>query len=487
MVYSLVRETHDSVLEVNSTGGQIPTRIRHSFSYSDGFGREIQKKIQAEPGNLDNGIFANPRWVGSGWVVLNNKGKPVKKYEPFFSDTSQFEFAKKVGVSSTLFYDPLERVVATLHPNHTYEKVVFDTWRQEIWDVNDTVLQTDPKDDAYVKGFFERIPDSEYLKTWYEGRKNGQKGLEEQDAAQKTSLHANTPTISYFDSLGRIFLTAADNGKDINGNEVIFKTHVELDIEGNQREVKDALDRKVMVYDYDMLKNPIKHASMDAGERWSLNNVVGKPIYNWDSLDHTIHTGYDELHRPITIHLTDGAGMVKMVERMVYGEAIGTSFNHRGKIYQHYDGAGLVTNNHYDFKGNLLSASRQLSSVYNETLDWSNNAILGLESEIFTAATEYDALNRPVKQFAPHNGGITHFVYNEAGLLEQVEAKLPNGESFTTILEDINYDSKGQRTFIRYGNSVETIYDYDKETFKSNSIADSERLYQGSTKPILYI
>ena len=35
-------------------------------------------------------------------------------------------------------YDPAERVVATLHPNHTYEKVVFDPWQQTTYDVNDT-------------------------------------------------------------------------------------------------------------------------------------------------------------------------------------------------------------------------------------------------------------------------------------------------------------------------------------------------------------
>jgi hypothetical protein len=27
-----------------------------------------------------------PRWVGSGWTVFNNKGKPVRQYEPFFTD-----------------------------------------------------------------------------------------------------------------------------------------------------------------------------------------------------------------------------------------------------------------------------------------------------------------------------------------------------------------------------------------------------------------
>ena len=28
------------------------TKVQHSFSYSDGFGREVQKKVQAEPGPI---------------------------------------------------------------------------------------------------------------------------------------------------------------------------------------------------------------------------------------------------------------------------------------------------------------------------------------------------------------------------------------------------------------------------------------------------
>ncbi|MGF1571427.1 MAG: hypothetical protein ACFCVD_25690 [Nodosilinea sp.] len=50
-----------------------------------------------------------------------------------------------------LFYDPLERVVVMLHPNHTYEKVVFDPWQQATtWAVNDTVLQANPETDLNV-------------------------------------------------------------------------------------------------------------------------------------------------------------------------------------------------------------------------------------------------------------------------------------------------------------------------------------------------
>ena len=77
--------------------------------------------------------------MGTGAKVYNNKGKPIRQYEPFFSADPRLRVSNVWGVSRTLFYDPVERVVATLHPNHTYEKVVFDPWRQATYDVNDTV------------------------------------------------------------------------------------------------------------------------------------------------------------------------------------------------------------------------------------------------------------------------------------------------------------------------------------------------------------
>ena len=121
----------------------------------------------------------SPRWVGSGWTVFNNKGKPVRQYEPFFSDTHRFEFelVTDIGVSPVLFYDPVERVVATLHPNHTYEKVVFDPWQQTTWDVNDTVAaaatqtgdpRTDPDIAGYVREYFKTQPAT--WQTWHAQR-----------------------------------------------------------------------------------------------------------------------------------------------------------------------------------------------------------------------------------------------------------------------------------------------------------------------------
>jgi len=127
---TLARETHVSDLIDEQT-----SKIQIGFGYSDGFGRETQKKVQAEPGPVvDGGPVINPRWVGNGWTIFNNKGKPVRQYEPFFSQLHtqghQFEYGVIVGVSPILCYDPVERIVATIHPNHTYDKVVFDPWHQ---------------------------------------------------------------------------------------------------------------------------------------------------------------------------------------------------------------------------------------------------------------------------------------------------------------------------------------------------------------------
>src|SRR5262249_37199433 len=181
VVYTLVRETHDADLPPGQK-----TKIQHSLSYSDGFGREIQKKIQAEPGPLvPGGPAVNPRWVGSGWTIFNNKGKPVRQYEPFFSDTHRFERSKIHGVGSVMLHASVEPVVATLVPDTSYEKVVFVPWQQATEDVNDTVLKSVPALDPDVGDLFARLPSEEYLPTWYERRKTGALGAAEKAAADK--------------------------------------------------------------------------------------------------------------------------------------------------------------------------------------------------------------------------------------------------------------------------------------------------------------
>jgi RHS repeat-associated protein len=472
---TIARETH--VGDV-AAGQQSIVQLR--FSYSDGLGREIEKKVQTEAGPVDltnpQAPVVDPRWVGSGWTILNNKGKPVRQYEPFFSATHDFEFANKVGVSSTRFYDPLERLIAALHPNHTWEKVVFDSWQQKTWDVNDTV-KLDPKTDPDVGDLFSLLPESDYLPTWYQLRTDpaltagafpdADVRSAELDAANKTAVHNDTPTALLFDVLERPFLSLTHNRFQKNGATVdeFYSTRTELDIESNQLSATDALGRTVIRYDYGMLKDRAHQASMEAGERWMLNDVTGKPLYGWDSRSHRFRTAYDLIQRPTDSFLRDDASNEILVTSHIYGESRPNpeANNLRGKMVELHDQAGVLKIDAYDFKGNLLTSRRQLLQNYKEASDWSQSP--AFEEETFTCSTTYDALNRPALITTPDNS-IQRLTFNEANLLEKLDVQLRGANDWTLFITNIGYNAKGLRELIGYGNGASTTYDYDPQTFR---------------------
>ena len=536
---ALARETHH-----HDTGGA-QTRIQVSFSYSDGFQREIQTKNQAEagyapqrqpdlllpsgdtsPGDLIGDEDGRPvqgytpyRWAGTGRTVFNNKGKRVKQYEPFFSATHLYEPEQEMtdtGVSPVLFYDPVGRVIATLHPNHTYEKVVLDPWRQETWDVNDTVLENprrDPDIAGYVGEYFKT--QSASWQTWYAQRQGGALGWQEQDAAVKAAAHAGTPSAAYFDSLGRPFLTVACNRFQRSGTVVQeqYPTRVELDIQGNKRAVRDAVlqdgdagERIVMHYDYsmagpgeggeDIAANLIYQVSMEAGERWTLSDVTGNPIRAWDSRGHTFRTEYDPLRRPLRVFVTGAnpadPGRELLTERLVYGEQHLEKLQRNlcGQLYIHFDQAGTVASDRYDFKGNPVRSARRIAVEYKQAFSWDaadaalpadakdefDPALLEaaiapvLESDIFKTTSEFDALNRPLTVTTPDNS-VYRPAFNEANLLERVDVQLRgailNGEpDWTPFVTNIDYNARGQRILMEHGSGAETSYKYDPLTFR---------------------
>src|SRR3954452_22183091 len=71
---------------------------------------------------------------------------------------------------------------------------------------------------------------------WYAERAGGALGKRERDAARKAAVHASTPAVACFDTLGRPFLTVAHNRflQDGAAVEERLATHVVTDVEGNQ-------------------------------------------------------------------------------------------------------------------------------------------------------------------------------------------------------------------------------------------------------------
>ncbi len=481
VVYTLARETHVHI--EHSTGED--SNIQHSFVYSDGFGREVQTKIQAEPGpvyDTDGNIAANnadPRWVGTGTIVYNNKGKPVQQYEPFFS-INHFYGIEQHGVSPTIFYDPLERVICTLHPNHTYEKVFFDPWRQKTWDANDTIrlnLLSDNDVKGYVADYFQQKYGTSPPQTWYEERINGS-DVAEKEAAQKTEPHADTPTIAHLDTLGRTFLTIQDNGPR---NEDKYHTHVTLDIEGNDKIIKDPRKIDAFEHTFDMAGRKLKVDSKDAGVRLNLPDITGEnPWYVWDDNDNDneIKTEYDELRRPVRIWVKKD-GVTRLVNHTQYGDEAGivdAQRHHlRGQVYRVYDDAGEVINPDYDFKGNILTVQRRLLQDYKLQVDWNSATFPAFETDSvgdpvsYSAENEYDALNRITESIAP-DGSVHKPIYNKANFLETVKVRLSGETDDRGIVTNIDYNSKGQREKIEYGNNICTKYTYDPDTYRLQSI-----------------
>jgi len=511
--YTILRETNVSDLAAGQT-----TKYQHHFSYSDGFTREIQAKMQAAPGPITtDGPSVTPRWAGSGWTIFNNKGKPVRKYEPFFSTTNAFEFAAVNGVSTILFYDSTARTVATIHPDNTWEKTIFDCWRQESWDANDTVLIADPRTDADVGNYFTRLlgiaPDA--FTSWYSLRIGGTYGesagtsadgqAAQKDAAQKAAAHAATPSVAHFDALGRGCLAVADNGSAGR-----YASRTALDCEGKPLAVFDPTGARIFEYvlrvppggvspyvaGTDLAGNSLYLNGADGGARRNLVNAAGNPIRGWDARGHAFRMLYDAAQRPTYRYVSTNGAAEALIELTIYGEGMAAN-NLCGRRWRLYDMAGVAVVNTHDYKGNLLSSTRQLGANYHQAIDWKplsgltdaaklDAAASGLivATDSFDSSTIYDAFNRPIQTVPSHSAtmkpGVIRNGYNEANQLASVDAWLQQTAAPTVLLDpatadrhavtSVNYNARGQRLTIAMGNGTITAYAYDSATFRLTQI-----------------
>jgi RHS repeat-associated protein len=474
----LAREVH------HHQPGGASSPLQAGFEYSDGLGTVLVRKQQAEPEGegAAEGEGEGLRWIATGKTILNNKGKPVLQYEPYFSPGGhRFEEPMEVGVTPILYYDAAGRQMRTELPDGTVQRVAFTPWWQESWDGADTLLE--PGNRWLARRTDPAHPDFARYDT-----------PENRRAARLAVLHANTPAVTHLDSLGREVMAISHNRWERDGamREEKAVTFSKLDAEGKPLWIEDARGNRVMEYItspgaeagytpcYDMAGNVLAQHSMDGGGRWMVADAAGQPFHGWDANERAledgslvleqrrVHTSYDALRRPLEqrLHLDGGAALV--VERFVYGEAHpeAEARNLRGQAWRHDDPSGLVMQQRFDFQGNLLEASRQLSRSHRESvIDWATETPA---EEVFSQRTSYDALGRMSRQENWHREGQPPAIYspryNQRGVLAG-ESLTVRGQE-TQAIRQISYDAKGQRTRIAYGNGTATRYHYDPETFR---------------------
>jgi RHS repeat-associated protein len=495
----ITREKH-----VTQLGAGELSPLQTAFQYSDGSGTLLAAKMQAEPSS-DGGPL---QWITNGKTILNNKGKSVKKYEPYFATSPAYEDPVEVGEYVIMYYDAPGRLIRTEMPDGSYSRVEFTPWFSSAYDQNDTVLEPG--------------------NAWYQAFTTSTDPAK-QTAAALAAVHANTPAQIFFDSLGRNVISIAHNKWQttddlgiITPHEKKYLTYTKLDAEGKPLWIRDARGNRVMQYIfpfkpddmaegtwtanyspcYDIAGNLLFQHSMDGGDRWMITDAAGKPFYGWDVNERQLEDNsfiteqrnysaeYDALHRPTALWLTIAGVPKTLIGKTVYGETlllpdrsnIATlqAINLLGQVSQHYDSGGLITNNHFDFKGNLLDAQKQLASVYKApVIDWQDGSDTnGLEAEIFSQQTQYDALNRMTRQYNWHktdnNIAVYEPQYNERGILQSEDIVVKanktgteySGGQRTTAISNMIYDAKGQLQRIYYGNGTTTKYNYDPLTFR---------------------
>ena len=459
----LAREKHVSDL----SSGEV-SEVQKTVTYSDGFGREIQTKLWVEAGEAwvkqSDDTYAEEdveeRWLSSGRTVFNNKEKPVKQYEPFYTNTEQYqpeEFFAAYGVTPIIKYDPLLRVVKTKLPMlqreetggenvtyHVHSKVEFTPWEVKTYDQNDTVLASE------YYGIYDDLTDVEKA------------------ALDKAAAHADTPAVAHLDTLGRQYKVVVMHQNTSVPADDELTTTTTFDITGKPLTVTDPRGNVAFQYTYDMAGNTLRTVSIDAGDDRVLVNVMGNPVLSRDAKGYRIIAVYDALHRLVKKRVI-GNGLDNITERLRYGENVdgATSKNLRGRLYQHYDQSGRTRVSYYDIHGQPQRTQKLLRTDYKAEADWENGADWAalLDEEAFVSRYIYDALSRVTLAVNP-DGSRTRPVYHQSGRLRRVVVLGAGETEWSIYVTNITYNAKSQRELILYGNGTRTDYTYDPVTFR---------------------
>ena len=447
--------------------GAAPTAgpIRVLVSYFDGFGREVQSKQRVDAGpafqrdvagdvvvdGAGRPVLADSaeRWLTSGHVVFNNKGWAVRTYEPLFSTSPRFESDEALrhfGVATRTHYDPVGRVVRQELPNGASTSNAYSAWGTTQLDANDSVVGSDYESARAA------LPPSD----------------PERKALAAAQAHAQTPTVVELDAVGRPFrLTQVGEGATERITLTLFGAT------GLPERIVDPRGLTAFAYGYDMLDRAHFERSMDAGDRWTLFDAQDRPLHQWDGRG--VHTAYqyDRNGRRTSTRADGALGLDNVVERVVYGDEPvvpqAAMRNARGRIVARYDDAGVVRFDRLHMDGQIAESSRTLRdgpNAYRSTVDWATPAVVPLDGVQHRSLYHYDALGRIVSQTLP-DGTTREFAYAAQGHVSEVRLTTADGQLQRKVIASaIDTNARGQRTRIRLGNGVETVYEYQPDTFR---------------------
>ena len=493
----------------------ISNRVQIHLSYNDGFGRTLCAKSKVEAGEaflydpithqITTG-HADDRWLTTGRVVYNNKGNPIKQYEPYFINTPDYitnPILDTFGVTSIIYYDPLDRVTHTVTAKGYLLTHTWTPWEQAVGDNNDNfavspycqvnILQLNKASIYYD----EALSDADRVALASAINNPSNPNPPKPSTTLGNALlygvkyFENTYSRTIVDNLGHVIISekihkSPNNSSDRPEGEVL-RSYYTYDILGRQLTSADprlhAIGQYNFVTTYSLGGAALKVISADAGTRWGLSNTLGNPLWSYNERQITIIPSYDVVHRPTQIYVhkpateKDTLELDQIVERFIYGDTPGIipdpeKYNLRGQLYQHYDEAGLVTVPSYTLLGAPLATERRLKIDYKQEASWqgdTSSLFSLLQTTVYEEKSRYDALGRITEDTDVDNNN-TKPTYYLSGGLNQVTVTTANDQRTKQVVERITYNEKGQRLSIAYGSTTTSTYSYDPKTWALSNL-----------------
>ncbi|WP_284982363.1 SpvB/TcaC N-terminal domain-containing protein [Arthrobacter sp. efr-133-TYG-118] len=472
-----------------------PERFIHTVEFSDGLGRLLQIRTQADDFVIDDlGVADDPEVaagavtghpaapgsppvVVSSWTIYDNKGRAVISYEPFF-DTG-YDYAAPGDQK----LDSLARTVRHYDPRGLCVRTIAADGSETL------TLRGVPSD--------LKDPDSAAPTAWetYTYDANDNAGRTHPTVSLFFAAHWNTPSSILLDAFGRTIAATTRNGAE----PVVTTTG--YDIDGHPVTVTDPLGRDCAATFYDMAGQPWRTWLLDAGTTHTIRDATGAAIEQRDYKGALILADFDPAHRPrfgwaasragqtptlrlVTIYGDDPAGAGLTTDQALAANAL-------GQPVLALDEAGAYSTGGYDLEGKPVTVTRRIlrpdllisalpgpgtaSGVWDNTsyaVDWQPagdetyavHADTRLDGSGYKSDTVRDALGRTISETGPTDATGTRclysYSYGRGGGITMISL---NG---TPHIRTAAYDAHGRRLLAQLGNGLLLRYLYDPRSFR---------------------